>query len=61
MSKACANYDPKLTYRLTGRACIHHEREYQINYFMNSAGLRGTEESLTAAQIIAIGDSYSFG
>lgn len=57
----CAHYDPELAYLLTEGECRHKNREFNVHIRSNSLGVRGDEDSLTAPEIILLGDSYSMG
>ena len=57
----CANYDPELTYTLKPGNCRFNNIEFQTGYSINSLGLRDSEESLVAPEIIALGDSFTMG
>lgn len=53
--------DPRLGYRLRPGTWRMSGREYDTELRVNSAGLRDDERSLTAPQIIVLGDSYAMG
>ncbi len=59
--KKCAQYDQQLTYRL--RPGIHRfaNREFDTKLSVNSFGLRDRESSLTAPEVIVLGDSFAMG
>ncbi len=57
----CAGYDKELSYTLKPGKCHIEYREFDIDYSINSAGLRDDEISLTAPKIIVAGDSHSMG
>ncbi len=58
---ACARYDRELTYLLKPPGCDFDNREYQTKVKVNSAGLRDTEDSLTAPSVVFVGDSVTAG
>lgn len=58
---ACGRYDPQLAYTLKPGDCTYSDTEYEMNFRVNSAGLRDDEASLTEPEIIVIGDSHSLG
>ncbi len=57
----CAQYDSQLTYRL--RPGIHNfsNREFDTTLSINSFGLRDSEDSLNAPEVIVLGDSFAMG
>ncbi|HYC29167.1 MAG TPA: GDSL-type esterase/lipase family protein [Chitinophagaceae bacterium] len=58
----CARYDPELTYTYKpGAACLQKNPEFSDSIYVNSAGLRDDEASLTKPEIICLGDSYTMG
>ena len=58
---ACAEYDPQTTYRLRPGSCRFASTEFDTDYAINSQGLRDDEASLTAPEIIVLGDSFAMG
>lgn len=58
---ACAQYDPILFYTLKPGTCKFSNIEFLNDYHINRLGLRDTDESLTAPEIIILGDSYAMG
>lgn len=58
---ACGRYDPQLTYTLMPGGCNYSDIEYEMNFQVNSAGLRDDEASLISPEIVVIGDSHSLG
>lgn len=58
---ACAKSDPDLIYRLRPGTCTFANTEFETTLDINSAGLRDDEASLTAPEIIVLGDSYAMG
>jgi len=60
--KGKAVYDSALFYRLNPN---HHfryrNREFDTDFHINSKGLRDNESSLTAPEVIVLGDSYVMG
>lgn len=57
----CAVYDNQLGYKLKPGSCEFTGNEFSNTYQINSMGLRDDEESLTAPDIIVLGDSYAMG
>jgi len=57
----CSRYDPELFYTLRPGRCGFANREYDTVLFVNSAGLRDTEESLRAPEVVVLGDSFTTG
>lgn len=58
---ACAEYDPDTTYRLRPGSCRFASTEFDTGYAINSQGLRDDEASLTAPEVIVLGDSFAMG
>ena len=54
-------YDGLVTYRLRPGQGAFENREFKTTVVTNSEGLRDDEESLTAPQILVLGDSYGMG
>jgi len=54
-------YHPEFGYTLKPGEFIFTEREFSNVYFVNSLGVRDTEESLNTPEIIVAGDSYALG
>lgn len=58
----CARYDPELTYTLTpGGSCRIVNRDHEVVYAANRAGLRDTEEALDRPELVVLGDSHAMG
>jgi len=58
----CAVYDEVLTYRLRpGVSCTVVNREHTVDYAINRAGLRDTDDRLIDPAIIVTGDSQAMG
>jgi hypothetical protein len=57
----CAEFDPQLAYRLKPGRCRFHNREYDHEIFVNSAGMRDREEALVRPAIVVTGDSFAMG
>lgn len=57
----CARYDPELSYRLKPGRCRFHNREFDHEIVVNSAGMRDREEALVAPEIVVTGDSFAMG
>src|SRR5436309_11914338 len=60
-SPDCAQYDPRLGYRLRPGRCRFANREFATTYMINSRGLRDDETSLHEPTVIVLGDSYAMG
>jgi hypothetical protein len=59
--KGCGRYHPDLGYTLMPGNFIFTEREYSNAYFINSLGVRDTEEALLHPDIVIAGDSFALG
>jgi hypothetical protein len=57
----CARYDGELSYTLKPGTCRFQNREFDVEYRINSAGLRDDESSLASPDIIVLGDSHALG
>lgn len=58
----CSEYDSSLYYRLhPSNTCTFSNMEFSNKLVSNKAGLRDDDASLTAPDIIALGDSYTLG
>lgn len=57
----CAKFDSSLGYTLRPGKCVFSCREFTTPYFINSLGVRDTEEALNSPQIVVVGDSYAMG
>lgn len=57
----CAQYDGELAYTLKPGGCSLQSREFDIDYNVNSLGVRDDEKSLVAPQIVVLGDSHAMG
>lgn len=57
----CARYDSHLTYTLKPGRCRFFNREFDVEFQINSLGVRDDELSLIAPEIIVIGDSHAMG
>jgi hypothetical protein len=58
----CAIYDPEVTYTLKPNVrCTVANREHQVEYAINRAGLRDDDEALAAPAIVVTGDSHALG
>ncbi len=57
----CAMFDPELFYTLKPGFCQIQAREFDVEYSINSAGLRDDEDALIAPEIIVLGDSFAMG
>lgn len=58
----CAQYDPELTYTLMpGGTCRVVNRDHDVEYSANRAGLRDTEEALEQPELVVLGDSHAMG
>lgn len=56
-----SQYDPELGYTLKPGKFIYTEREFSNSYFVNSLGVRDTEDALVAPDIVIVGDSLALG
>ncbi len=59
--EGCGQYSPDLGYTLKPGEFIFAESEFSNAYFINSLGVRDTEEALVGPEIIIVGDSYALG
>ncbi|MEI7528979.1 MAG: hypothetical protein WCK76_08535 [Elusimicrobiota bacterium] len=57
----CAGYDGEVFYRLKPGKCTHEGLRFRNEYSINSLGVRDDERSLSAPEIISIGDSHAMG
>jgi len=57
----CARYDPDLFYTLKPGSCTFTNREYSVEYRINSLGVRDDEESLRGPEVVVLGDSGAMG
>jgi hypothetical protein len=57
----CGRYDPQLTYLLRPGECRYGDTEFDTLVHVNSAGLRGSEESLDNPDVVIVGDSHTLG
>lgn len=57
----CGRYDEGLSYTLKPGTCRFKNREFDVEYRINSAGLRDDESSLASPDIIVLGDSHAMG
>jgi hypothetical protein len=57
----CAKYDSELAYTLKPGKCHLKNREWEVEFSINSAGLRDDEESLFSPEIVVVGDSQAMG
>lgn len=60
-SDACARYDAGLFYTLKPGACRFANREFDVEYNINSRGMRDDEAALNNPEIVVIGDSQAMG
>jgi len=62
VTREFATWDPELTYTLQPAVAVRHRnREFDVEIRTNRMGLRDDEQSLSAPEIIAIGDSFTMG
>jgi hypothetical protein len=59
--KGYGRYSPDFGYTLNPGVFVFAEREFSNRYFINSLGVRDSEEALTSPEIIVLGDSYALG
>jgi len=57
----CARYDQELGYTLKPGVCQFVNREFHVEYRINSIGVRDDEASLSSPEIVVIGDSQAMG
>lgn len=57
----CGRYDDQLAYTLRSGKCRIRNREFDIEYSINSMGMRDDEQSLDSPQIVVVGDSHAMG
>jgi len=60
-SDACSRYDASLFYTLKPGTCRFANREFDVEYKINSLGVRGDEAALNNPEIIVSGDSQAMG
>ncbi|HQG95818.1 MAG TPA: hypothetical protein PLI40_04235 [Smithellaceae bacterium] len=60
-NESAGQYHPELSYTFKPGKFIFTEREFSNIYFINSLGVRDTEEALTAPEIVIVGDSFALG
>ncbi len=61
LRSACAQYDEVMSYRLKPGACVVHNRESTVEYRVNRAGLRDTDDNVVNPQVVVLGDSHAMG
>jgi hypothetical protein len=59
--EGCGCYHPDLGYTLKPGKFVFTEKEFSNAYFINSLGVRDTEEALIRPEIVIIGDSFALG
>ena len=59
--EGCGCYHADLGYTLNPGKFVFTEREFSNAYFINSLGVRDTEEALTRPEIVIVGDSFALG
>src|SRR5262245_19987796 len=57
----CAMYDDALIYRLRPGTCTVRNREHTVDYAVNRAGVRDTDDKLADHSILIVGDSLAMG
>ncbi len=60
-SEACSRYDAGLFYTLKPGTCRFANREFNVEYNINSLGVRNDEAALDNSEIVVIGDSQAMG
>lgn len=60
-SDACSRYDDGLFYTLKPGSCRFANREFVVEYSINSLGVRDDEAALDNPEIVVIGDSQAMG
>ena len=61
LSPDCGRYDSETFYTLKPGSCRFVNREFDVRYDINSAGLRGSEDALNGPDVILVGDSEAMG
>ena len=56
-----SRYDPELLYTLRPGRFIFSEREFRVEFRVNSLGVRDDEESLFGPEVVVLGDSVAMG
>jgi hypothetical protein len=59
--RGSGRYHPELGYTLMPGKFIFAEKEYNNVYYINSLGIRDTEEALSQPEIVVAGDSFALG
>jgi hypothetical protein len=59
--EGCGRHNPDLGYTFKPGKFVFTEREFSNEYRINTLGVRDTEESLTAPEIVFLGDSFALG
>lgn len=59
--EGCGRYHPDLGYTLKPGTFVFTEIEFSNEYHINSLGVRDDEESLTAPEMMFLGDSFALG
>jgi lysophospholipase L1-like esterase len=57
----CARYDSAYFYLLQTGHCRFSNKEFSVEFSVNSQGLRDDERSLEFPAVVALGDSYTMG
>jgi hypothetical protein len=57
----CGRYDKELSYTLNPGIFILKDVEFENRYYVNSLGVRDSEEALTDPEIVVLGDSHAMG
>ncbi len=57
----CARYDPELTYTLRPGVFYFSGKKFNNEFRVNSLGVRDTEDSLVAPEVVVLGDSVAMG
>jgi hypothetical protein len=57
----CAMFDDALAYRLRPGTCTVSNRESTVEYTINRAGLRDSDDKLVDPEVIVLGDSIAMG
>jgi hypothetical protein len=57
----CSQYDPRLFYTLRPGSCQFRNREFDTTVEVNALGVRDDAASLSAPEIVVIGDSHAMG
>jgi hypothetical protein len=57
----CSRYDETLTYTLRPGRCTFSNVEFNVDFRINSLGVRDDEDSMISPEVIVLGDSHAMG